>query len=75
MVLAPKRQPMKIEAKVSFDEARSLFDLRFRALGTNCKALFAAASREQATAFVQEAGRLGPLLMRRWRTFSAFATI
>ena len=54
-VLAKQWKPVKIEAQVGFDSKRSLYDLRFKALGTNCRIQFTATSKEQATGFAREA--------------------
>ena len=55
MVLASQSAPVQIEAKVAYDEASALYDLRFFAMGTSCKVLFATPDLEMAKAFVQEA--------------------
>ncbi|MEM9157581.1 MAG: FAD:protein FMN transferase, partial [Verrucomicrobiota bacterium] len=55
MVLASQSIPVKIEAKVAYDEANALYDLQFFAMGTSCKVLFAAPDQQTARAFAQEA--------------------
>ena len=46
---------MKVDARVSFDPKRGLYDLRFKALGTDCRVQFSAGSNDQAAAFSKEA--------------------
>lgn len=55
MVLAKKPAPVKIDARVSFDSKRGLYDLRFKALGTNCRIQYTATSNDHAAAFAREA--------------------
>ncbi len=46
---------MQIDARVTLDSKRSLYDLRFRALGTDCRIQYAATSNDHAAAFAKEA--------------------
>lgn len=55
MVLMSKPEPMKIDARVTFDSKRGLYDLRFRALGTNCRIQYTATSNDHAASFAKEA--------------------
>ncbi len=55
MVLAKKPAPMKIDARVSFDSKRGLYDLQFKALGTNCRIQYTATSNDHAAGFAREA--------------------
>ncbi len=55
MVLMKKEAAMKIDARVTFDSKRGLYDLRFRALGTECRIQFSATGNDQAAAFSKEA--------------------
>ncbi len=41
----------RIEAQLAFDDSSRLFNLRFPAMGTNCRALFHSNSRQAATDF------------------------
>lgn len=45
---------MKVDARVSFDPKCGLYDLRFKALGTDCRVQFSAGSNDQAEAFSKE---------------------
>ncbi len=54
MVLMEKPAAMKVDARVSFDPKRGLYDLRFKALGTDCRIQFSAESNDQAAAFSKE---------------------
>lgn len=55
MVLEEQPAPLKISAKVAFDSERGLYDLTFKALGTDCRVQYAAANNEQAAGFAKEA--------------------
>lgn len=55
MVLENKPPPVKIEARVSYDSKRSLYDLRFKALGTNCRIQYTATNNDHAATFAREA--------------------
>ncbi len=55
MVLEKKPAPVKIDARVKFDSKRGLYDLQFKALGTNCRVQFVATSNEYAAGFAREA--------------------
>jgi len=55
VVLENKPPPAKIEARVSYDSKRSLYDLRFKALGTNCRIQYTATNNDHAATFAREA--------------------
>lgn len=46
---------MKIDARVAFDAKRGLYDLKFRALGTDCRIQYSATGNDYAAAFAKEA--------------------
>lgn len=55
MVLEENPAPLKILANVAFDSKRSLYDLTFKALGTDCRIQYTAISNDQAARFAKEA--------------------
>lgn len=55
MVLMEKEAPMKIDARVTLDSKSGLYDLRFRALGTDCRIQFSASGNDHAASFAREA--------------------
>ncbi len=55
MVLMEKEAPMKIDARVTFDSKRGLYNLQFKALGTHCQIQFSAATKDHAASFSKEA--------------------
>ena len=55
MVLTMTPPPVKIDARVVFDSKRRLYDLQFKALGTNCRIQYSATSNDHAAVFAREA--------------------